>query len=320
MTVLKNRKNFMLKFIVLSFASMFLVSCETQAMLSSLYYSGSTPLHMAARAGDLTQVEELLNGPDLADINSQDMFFGATPLIAASGGANADPAVVSLLLASGADIHAKSTITGDTALHVATRWRRDDIVRVLLAHKSKAIQSETEQRQRKSILKKPGQEKIRRSNGIVWFDHLVSDKNTEGDAALHIAARLGSKTIVNMLLDWLEEQMQVRRYNLVLYDVVYAQNENRDTPLLLAVAGGYKVVANAIFTRCRGAFLPNKQGKTVMDVNPDCGFDPRSIIEQLQEARQKEEEEAEEQARSWICRSRCRSTCESRCQSICVIS
>ena len=74
----------------------------------------ATPLHAAAGASRVAEVEILLNAG--ADVNAKDTNYW-TPLHAAAA-FNPTPAVLEILLKAGADVNAKST-AGSTPLHLA---------------------------------------------------------------------------------------------------------------------------------------------------------------------------------------------------------
>jgi len=86
-------------------------------------------LLQATEAGDIVQMQALL--AQGAEVNTRNAH-GWTPLhVAAAGG---DPAVITLLLQHGADIHAQSHI-GTTALdNATTRGGRKAVIDLLLAH------------------------------------------------------------------------------------------------------------------------------------------------------------------------------------------
>ncbi|MFM7469298.1 MAG: ankyrin repeat domain-containing protein [Vampirovibrionales bacterium] len=88
---------------------------------------GDTRLHIAAKNGDTSLVEELILGG--ANVDQTD-DLGWTPLHEASLGGHVE--IVKVLLAHGANVN-QADSTGDTPLHIASH---DDVevVKVLLAH------------------------------------------------------------------------------------------------------------------------------------------------------------------------------------------
>lgn len=91
-----------------------------------------SPIHDAARAGDLDKVTSLVKAsPDL--VSSKDEKYGQTPLHFAAFNDHKD--VAEFLLANKADINAKSK-NGSTALHLAAGKGNKDIVELLLASKA----------------------------------------------------------------------------------------------------------------------------------------------------------------------------------------
>lgn len=87
-----------------------------------------SPLHVAARRGNLESVTSLIaSGADVNVRNSD----GSTPLHYAASEGYYD--VVEYLIANGADVNAQDK-EGQTPLHLAICWMYDDVVRLLLAN------------------------------------------------------------------------------------------------------------------------------------------------------------------------------------------
>ena len=98
---------------------------DNRAVVTS---DGTTPLHLAARAGDVATVARLLR--DGADPKAANRY-GVTPLSLAAE--NGDVAIIDALLAAGAD--ARSAISnGQTMLMMAARSGSVAAVKTLLAH------------------------------------------------------------------------------------------------------------------------------------------------------------------------------------------
>jgi len=89
---------------------------------------GTTPLHWAVRAGDVTTVKRLLReGADARATNR----YGVTPLAIAAE--NGDAATIDLLLSAGAD--ANGTLSnGQTMLMIAARTGTPAAIQTLIAH------------------------------------------------------------------------------------------------------------------------------------------------------------------------------------------
>lgn len=91
---------------------------------------GETALANAANRGDLESVTLLLDkGADVRNVD----YNGYTPLMHAAYCDEAAPALIQLLLARGADVHAvgKGEVAGDTALTIAARRGDTEVARIL---------------------------------------------------------------------------------------------------------------------------------------------------------------------------------------------
>ena len=88
---------------------------------------GWTPLLMAAQVGHAKMIEVLLNAG--ADLRAATVH-GATPLMLAAGAGNPD--AVKLLLSKSGDVNAAETTRGETALMFATAYNRIDAMRLLI--------------------------------------------------------------------------------------------------------------------------------------------------------------------------------------------
>lgn len=123
---------------------------------------GTTPLIRAAKAGDVAAMRLLLEHgahPDLATLD------GITPLMAAAG-LGSSPIdtrgrykteaqaieAVEVLLAAGADIHARAR-NGQTALHGAARWGWNELIRALVAHDADVMVADVQGRTPADIAK-----------------------------------------------------------------------------------------------------------------------------------------------------------------------
>eukprot|EP00899_Mesostigma_viride_P014168 jgi/Mesvir1/22752/Mv14152-RA.1 len=105
-----------------------LLSSGDKDMVTMINQCDQTPLHIAARDGNVESIEVLLNAGASSALDTRDKF-GLTPLhLAASFGRSE---AVKMLLGRGADIEEKNK-GGGTALHLAAQRGYVDVVRVLL--------------------------------------------------------------------------------------------------------------------------------------------------------------------------------------------
>lgn len=95
--------------------------------------SGATPIMVSVQGDDIKMTKLLLDNH--ADINLRN-YGGETPLYNASF--HGSSAIVHLLLASGADVHAKEDLNGESPLFVAAKNGRVDIIRLLLKYGANA--------------------------------------------------------------------------------------------------------------------------------------------------------------------------------------
>lgn len=89
--------------------------------------------HCACGLGDVAKVAAMLNEGDGAVLANGSDQMGFSPLHTVASGVGDDPlAIVALLLAAEADLHAKD-LKGRTPLHLAAHGRNDQLVAALLA-------------------------------------------------------------------------------------------------------------------------------------------------------------------------------------------
>ena len=96
---------------------------------SATLHAETYPLHEAAKAGDLNSVNHFIT-VHMADVDAKDNYLGSTPLHYAVSYGNAS--VVSILIAAGADVNAKSN-GGDTPLRHAVLRGHASVVSILIA-------------------------------------------------------------------------------------------------------------------------------------------------------------------------------------------
>jgi uncharacterized protein len=105
-----------------------LIWFSLQGVAASAESDGTTPLHQAIYAGDVTEASRQIAAG--ADVRAANMF-GATPLMLAA--VAADPAMIALLLKAGADANARNA-EGQSPLMIVARTGNVEAARLLLRH------------------------------------------------------------------------------------------------------------------------------------------------------------------------------------------
>jgi ankyrin repeat protein len=198
---------------------------------------GYTPLHLAAQRGNGRLVAALLAAradPNLATAT------GATPLMMAAKAGSVESAT--RLIELGADVNAKESAYGQTALMIAAGLDRADVVRLLLARGADAGQASTfvdlktltAPTDRDGRLSRSGapppdpRSQVPGTTRPYSYNELVSAQG--GLTALHFAARQGAAAAVRVLV---EHQA----------DINAPSPGDQATPLLVAIINGHLDVA-----------------------------------------------------------------------------
>ena len=155
--------------------------------------SEQTPLHYAAAAGLPAMVKILLENEADPELRNS---YGRTPLIMAAREAG-DPAVIKLLVEAGADINAVDNSSG-TALSLAA-WRgHEDVVNYLIDNH---VDIPCSGIMAKKLFEYSLNKKLIRLYETITNNATDAEKLIEnGTAALHLAAKGGSKQIVDDLI------------------------------------------------------------------------------------------------------------------------
>ena len=165
---------------------------------------GNRPLHIAARNGDIQNVQLLVDcGADVSVLNED----GQTPLHTAAGGKKDCPELCSMLLKHNAKIDAVDK-DGNQPLHLACKLRHAATVNLLLSHGADV-----------TALNKQQQRPLHLANESILNYFQVHS----GDHALDVAARNGDIQTVQLLVDCGAD--------------VNALNEDGQTPLHTAAGG-----------------------------------------------------------------------------------
>uniref|UniRef100_A0A914VF90 Uncharacterized protein n=1 Tax=Plectus sambesii TaxID=2011161 RepID=A0A914VF90_9BILA len=155
-----------------------------------------TALHVAVQSGKADVVETLLGHG--ADVHVQGGPLGETALHIASGLTGPDArACAEMLLKSGAEANVPQS-NGETALHIAARFGRPDMIRLLLSEEANPMAtSETGETTLHVAAKNCNFEAaqiiikyVEEHGGQAAVKRLVNSRNTEGLTSLHYAAEI----------------------------------------------------------------------------------------------------------------------------------
>ena len=196
-----------------------------KADVSAMERDGSTPLHGAALNGRIDMMTFLLD--QAAEVNAKNECKD-TPLHCAAEFCGVDESL--LLLKRGADVNARNN-DGKTPLHIATHHSSTRLVELLLVFganpNAKSGLGETslhiaadhvELKEAQSYLKRMAVEStannkeppllvvaddmgLHETRALVRHGALINAKNGKGDTPLHVAAKYGSNSHVELLLE-----------------------------------------------------------------------------------------------------------------------
>ena len=209
---------------------------------------GYTPLHKAAYGGHLDVVKELLAKG--AEVNAK-AKYGDTPLHEAAYNGHLD--VVNVLLAKGAEVNAKGDY-GRTPLHEAASKGHLDVVKELLA-KGAEVDAKPDAGYT------PLHEAARKGHLDVVKELLakgaeVDAKNKFGETPLHQAARCGHVNVVKELLaKGVEVDAKTKDGSACWFECGW-------TPLHLAARGGHLDVVQELLSNGADTNAKSRDGKT----------------------------------------------------------
>ena len=230
--------------------------------LSSVYKSGKVSccwnlVHFAASNGRDSFLDILLETEPKWDLEAR-ASDGRTALLLALG--NGHPPTVDLLLEQGADPMTKDN-QGWNALHVATAFGRDNVLRLLLA---KQFDWDLEARAsdgRTSMLLAIRHGYLTTINLLLEQGADPTVKNNQGWNAIHIAARFGQDNVLRLLF--------TKRFDWELE----ARASNGVTALLLAVRNGYPLTIDLLLEQGADPMTKDNQGWNALHVATAFGRD-----------------------------------------------
>jgi TonB family protein len=174
-------------------SQVFRYAAVSLTMLAGSIAAFCSPIHDAAKAGDLAKVNALLNdNPEL--VSSKD-DRGWTPLNLAA--ANGHKAVVDLLLANKADVNVRDNINW-TPLHLAVVGARKEVAELLLANKADVNARDNNGYAPLHMAALAGYKDI--AELLLTGNAEVDAKDNDGMTALHTAAFTGHKDVLELLL------------------------------------------------------------------------------------------------------------------------
>jgi cytohesin len=231
-------------------------SKEIVELLTAKGATAISTIHLAARAGDLAKVKNLVEAG--TDVNVKDKG-GETPLFSAVISDNSD--VAKFLISEGADVNAKDNI-GVTPLNFATRARgKKDMVELLIS-KGADVNAKDErgitplhsacmrgQKEAAELLIAKGAN----------LNARITGGSAVGQTALHISAVLGHREIAELLI--------------VKGADINAQKSDGQTPLHIACERGQKDVAELLIAKGADMNAKDSRQQTALSLAKEQGHE-----------------------------------------------
>ena len=215
------------------------------------YFHGLAPLHYAASRGHIKIVQALLAHGALIDVRGIDDEEGVTPLMLAVN--NDQRAVISLLLAAGADVNA-SAWDGYTALLCSLHKDNLELTRILLdANAQVNAQNASVDYPLHSAI---GHSETERIDLIALLLQAGADQRLKGcfgENALHAAIRRGHYETVKLLLKY-DSEVNEKTSDQFCF-----------TPLILAVMHNQKEILLLLLQAGADFDIQDSAGKTALD-------------------------------------------------------
>ncbi|XP_029399994.1 ankyrin repeat and death domain-containing protein 1B [Mus pahari] len=211
---------------------------EKKVNINAVNNMNRTALHFAVGRNSLSAVDFLLSHKARVDVADK---HGLTVIHLAAWSGSFE--IMLMLVKAGADQRAKSQ-EGMNALHFAAQNNNLHIVDYLIHDLHLQDLNQPNERGRKPFLLAAERGHVEMIEKLISLNLHTSEKDKDGNTALHLAAMHGHSPAVQVLLtQWSE---------------VNESNENGETPFLLAVVGGHEECSRVLLAGGSDVNIPNK--------------------------------------------------------------
>ncbi|XP_031215915.1 ankyrin repeat and death domain-containing protein 1B [Mastomys coucha] len=211
---------------------------EKKVNINAVDNMNRTALHFAVGRNHLSAVDFLLSHKARVDVADK---HGLTVIHLAAWSGSFE--IMLMLVKAGADQRAKNQ-EGMNALHLAAQNNNLHIVDYLIQDLHLQDLNQPNERGRKPFLLAAERGHVEMIEKLTFLNLHTSEKDKDGNTALHLAAMHGHSSAVQVLLtQWSE---------------VNESNENGETPFLLAVVGGHEECSRVLLEGGSDVNIPNK--------------------------------------------------------------
>ncbi|XP_041519639.1 ankyrin repeat and death domain-containing protein 1B [Microtus oregoni] len=217
---------------------------EKKVNINAVNTMNRTALHFAVARSNLSAVDFLLSHKARVDVADK---HGLTVIHLAAWSGSFE--IMLMLVKAGADQRAKSQ-EGMNALHFAAQNNNLHIVDYLIQDLHLQDLNQPNERGRKPFLLAAERGHVEMIEKLIFLHLQTSEKDNEGNTALHLAAMHGHSPAVQVLLtQWPD---------------VNETNENGETPFMLAVEGGHEECSRVLLAGGSDVNIPNKLHVSVL--------------------------------------------------------